>query len=224
MLWADSISKQYWQAGKPVPVLEDLSLEVEQGEFVALMGTSGTGKTTLMNVLGCLDQVSSGRYFIDGADVTLLDGCALAGIRNRKFGFVFQSSHFVDYLDLVENVALPGLYGSGAHTPSARARARKLLEQVGLAHRASHLPAALSGGERQRAAIARALFNRPRVILADEPTGNLDRTNAEKIMQLFDELNDTGITVVMVTHDPGIAVRAKRRVELADGTIRHAGF
>jgi putative ABC transport system ATP-binding protein len=224
MIRARSISKTYWQSGRPVPVLNDLSLSVAEGEFVALMGSSGAGKTTLMQLLGCLDKPSSGRYWLDGTEVSCLAEEGLASIRNRKIGFVFQTSHFVDYLDLVDNVSLPGFYAPGNLASEDRKRSVSLLEQMGLKHRTGHIPAALSGVERQRAAIARALFNKPKVILADEPTGNLDSENTERVMKLFSDLYRSGITIVLVTHDRAVADYANRTIELLDGGISAAAI
>lgn len=219
MIRAESLSKSYRQAGRSVPVLRNLTLRVAAGEFIALMGTSGAGKTTLMNVFGCLDRPSSGAYWLDGTEVSGFEEEELAGIRNRKIGFVFQTTHFVEYLDLAENVALPGFYARDGAVEDHRERAMRLLRQVGLEQRALHVPAALSGGERQRAAIARALFNEPKLILADEPTGNLDTENTERIMRSFADLNRGGKTIVVVTHDRTVAGCAGRTVELVNGRI-----
>lgn len=219
IIQVEQLDKTYWQAGKAVQVLKDLSLTVDSGEFVALMGSSGAGKTTLLQVLGCLDTATSGSYRLDGLEVSSLEEEALAAVRNRKLGFVFQTSHFVDYLDLVDNVALPGFYAGATNSEQRRARASQLLAQVGMAHRQDHVPAALSGGERQRVAIARALFNDPRVILADEPTGNLDADNTGNIMAMLAGLNDNGITIVMVTHDAEVANQAARVIELTSGAV-----
>lgn len=219
MIIAKAISKTYWQSGTAVPVLNDVSLSVTEGEFIALMGSSGAGKTTLMQLLGCLDKPSSGRYWLDGTEVSCLEETGLAAIRNQKIGFVFQTSHFVDYLDLVDNVSLPGFYALPNRAGADGRRSRYLLEQMGLKHRMGHIPAALSGGERQRAAIARALFNKPKILLADEPTGNLDSENTDRVMKLFTELHLVGITIVLVTHDRAVAEYANRTVELLDGGI-----
>jgi putative ABC transport system ATP-binding protein len=219
IIQVEQLEKTYWQAGRPVPVLKDLSLTVDTGEYVALMGSSGAGKTTLLQLLGCLDQATRGSYQLDGLEVSALDEEALAAVRNRKLGFVFQTSHFVDYLDLVDNVALPGFYASMLDGEHRRGRAIELLTRVGMAHRQDHVPAALSGGERQRVAIARALFNDPRVILADEPTGNLDADNTANIMAMLADLNRQGITIVMVTHDGDVASQATRVIELASGSV-----
>ena len=215
----ESLSKVYQQGVRAVPVLRDLSLAIADGEFIALMGTSGAGKTTLMNILGCLDRPSSGQYWLDGTEVSGFEEEDLAVLRNQKLGFVFQTSHFVDYLDLAENVALPGFYARRRPAGTQRRRALELLGQVGLGHRTDHVPAALSGGERQRVAIARALFNEPSVILADEPTGNLDAENTERVMQLFEQLSRAGKTLVLVTHDRAVAGRAGRTIELHGGTV-----
>lgn len=219
MIKVETLAKNYRQSDQLVKVFDSLSLEVKEGEFVAMMGASGEGKTTLLQILGCLDRPSSGYYWLDGQEVSGLDEQELADIRNLKIGFVFQTSHFVDHLDLIENVALPGFYAGKLSTHACHERAKKLLAQVGLSHRESHLSAELSGGERQRAAIARAMFNHPKVILADEPTGNLDSKNSLNIIDILRQLNDDGITILLVTHDAEVARNAGRTVRLAKGKI-----
>jgi len=220
MIALEGLSKVYPQQSAPVEVFRDVNLNLEAGEFIALTGTSGAGKTTLLQLLGCLDQPSAGSYRFRGRETAHMSEAELAALRNRHIGFVFQNSYFIDYLDLLENVALPGFYSRGVSAPDARARAEELLDSVGIGHRGAHTPAKLSGGERQRAAIARALFNRPQLLLADEPTGNLDAGNSARIIELLETLNRSGITVLLVTHDNAIACRAQRRVQLCDGCLR----
>ena len=217
MIRVEGLTRIHRHGEGTVTALDALDLVVARGEFVALMGPSGSGKSTLLQLLGCLDTPSAGRYWLDGTAVAGLDEHALAQVRHRRIGFVFQASHFVDYLDLADNVALPGLYGQGPL--AGRAHAVALLDAVGLGQRCDHLPAALSGGERQRAAIARALFNGPDLILADEPTGNLDAANAAQILDLLGGLNANGMTLVMVTHDPLVASRAGQVLRLKAGRL-----
>lgn len=217
MIRASNLTREFTQGDERILALKDFSLTVAKGEFVALMGESGAGKSTLLQILGCLDVPSSGDYFLDGERVSALDETALARIRNRTVGFVFQTSHFVDYLNLLDNVALPGFYRD-QQLARHRQRGAQLLDQVGLGHRFNHRPAELSGGEKQRAAIARALFNEPQLILADEPTGNLDRANSEQITALFQKLHQQGLTILMVTHDQRVAACAQRIVQLSAQT------
>ena len=218
MIVARDISKQYQIRGATVPVLDHLDLDIERGEFVAVMGRSGEGKSTLLHLLGCLDSASDGQYLLDGQDLALCDDKSLARIRNDKIGFVFQSNEFVPYLNLAENVCLPGLYRKpGADVDLERART--ILEQVGLTGRWNHRSGQLSGGECQRAAVARALYNQPSVLLADEPTGNLDTQNSQQLIDLFRELNGDGLTILMVTHDAGIASRCHRKLTLENGKL-----
>jgi putative ABC transport system ATP-binding protein len=197
-----------------------VSLEIKRAEFVALMGASGSGKSTLMNILGCLDRPTTGHYILDGADVSGLDRDQLADIRNRKIGFVFQNFNLLARTSARENVELPLVY-SAQHLTNAelRERADRVLASVGLAGREDHHPSQLSGGQQQRVAIARALINEPEVLLADEPTGNLDSRTSVEIMAIFQQLNERGITVIMVTHEPDIAAYAKRNVMMRDGVI-----
>jgi putative ABC transport system ATP-binding protein len=216
-----SLVKSYQLPGQQVPVLKKVSLDVADGEFVAIMGPSGTGKSTLLNLLGCLDIADAGSFILDQETISKMDDRALADIRNRKLGFVFQSTSFIDYLDLPDNVAMPGFY-SGMSRADCRQRAIDLLEQVGLGHRLSHLPGQLSGGESQRVAIARALFNRPRLLLADEPTGNLDSHNSSEIVNMLRDLNAEGLTIVLITHDEAIANTADRIFIMEDGRLSHA--
>lgn len=218
MIQVRAIEKSYTLPGQKIPVLKKVSLDVEEGEFVAIMGPSGTGKSTLLNLLGCLDMADSGSFVLDQNIISKMDDRALAEIRNRKLGFVFQSTSFVDYLDLPDNVAMPGFY-SGMSRADSRQRAIDLLKQVGLGHRLSHLPGQLSGGECQRVAIARALFNRPRLLLADEPTGNLDSRNSGEIVNMLKGLNAEGLTIVLITHDETVAKAADKIFIMQDGKI-----
>ncbi len=216
----EEIHKIYDSGEVPVHAVRGVSLEIQRGEFVALMGASGSGKSTLMNLLGCLDRPTRGRYLLDGIDVSRLDRNELADIRNQKLGFVFQGFNLLSRTSALENVELPMMYGH--HQLSAREmreRALHSLEIVGLADRAGHFPNQLSGGQQQRVAIARALVNRPEVLLADEPTGNLDSKTSVEVMGVFQKLNDQGITIVMVTHELDIAHYCKRNLILRDGHI-----
>ena len=215
----EDLCKEYPTAAGTVPILRDINLVVEQGESVAIMGPSGSGKSTLMNILGCLDVPSSGRYRLDGRDVAELDGDARAHLRNRVVGFVFQGFNLLPRADLVDNVALPLLYADVA-ADERRSRAAATLDRVGLSGFEHYYPSQVSGGQQQRVAIARALVNRPRLILADEPTGNLDTRTSHEIMRLFTELNATdGITFVLVTHEEDVSTYARRQVQLVDGRI-----
>ena len=218
MLSVSGVHKSYGNAERSVSVLRDLHLSLDHGEFAALMGSSGAGKSTLLNILGCLDTPSSGNYRLDNVAVESMDDDSLAKVRLNKIGFVFQTGFFIEYLDLIENVALPGFY-QGIARVDAQTRANELLRQVGLAERVHHLPSELSGGERQRAAIARALFNNPSILLADEPTGNLDKENTSNVMALLTQLNKDGLTIFMVTHDPSVAASASRVYQLVDGAL-----
>ena len=222
MIQARSIDKSYRLPGQEIPVLKNISLDVADGEFVAIMGPSGTGKSTLLNFLGCLDSADSGTYVLDKETISEMDDSTLANVRNRKLGFVFQSTSFVDYLDLPDNVAMPGFY-CGMSRAESRQRAKVLLKQVGLGHRLTHLPGQLSGGESQRVAIARALFNRPRLLLADEPTGNLDSRNSAEIVNLLRQLNTEGLTIVLITHDVEVAKAADRIYLMQDGVLGDMG-
>jgi len=214
------VHKTYHTGDVDVHAVRGVSLEIQRGEFVALMGSSGSGKSTLMNILGCLDRPTSGRYILDKADVSELDRDRLADIRNHKLGFVFQSFNLLPRTSARENVELPLLYGTRSLTNAQlREKADAVLASVGLGGREDHHPSQLSGGQQQRVAIARALVNDPEVVLADEPTGNLDSRTSVEIMGIFQELNNRGITIVMVTHESDIASFARRNVIMRDGLI-----
>jgi len=212
------LGKSYETAAGLFPALKGVDLYVRPGEFIAIMGPSGSGKSTFMNLLGCLDTPTVGDYFLAGENVAQMDKDALALLRNRTLGFVFQGFNLLPRMTLQDNVALPLVY-AGVDRETRRARARELLTKVGLGQYAESLPSRISGGQQQRVAIARALVNRPRLILADEPTGNLDSHTSEEIMRLFEELNGEGITIVLVTHEPDIAAHCKRQVRFLDGQI-----
>jgi putative ABC transport system ATP-binding protein len=216
---AEEVHKYYDLGETKVHALRGVDLQIEPGEFVAIMGSSGSGKSTFMNLLGCLDKPTSGRYLLDGVDVSKLDKKELAKIRNRKLGFVFQGFNLLARTTALENVELPTLYAQLEKEERTK-RAKHSLEIVGLGQRLDHFPSQLSGGQQQRVAIARALVNQPAILLADEPTGNLDSRTSVEIMQIFQELNDSGLTIVLVTHEPDIAQYAKRIVVFRDGKIR----
>ena len=216
----DSVHKTYDLGEVQVHALRGVSLEIRRGEFVAIMGASGSGKSTLMNILGCLDRPTKGRYLLDGTDVSQLSKVELAHIRNRKIGFVFQQFNLLSRTTALENVELPTLY-AGIPPEERLSRAKQSLERVGLAQRAMHHPSQLSGGQQQRVAIARALVNHPSILLADEPTGNLDSRTSVEIMDILQRLNeDEGLTVVLVTHEPDIAAYSQRAIEFRDGKVR----
>jgi putative ABC transport system ATP-binding protein len=215
---AERITKVYGAGSAAVRALGGVDLTVERGEFLALVGPSGSGKSTLMAILGCLDRPTEGSYALDGEPVQGLSGAALARIRNTRIGFVFQAYNLLPRASVARNVELPMLY-RGVARRERRERAQALLEQVGLGGRGDSLPGQLSGGQRQRVSIARALANRPSILLADEPTGALDSHTGSEILALFRELNAQGNTVILVTHDPGVAAQARRRVELRDGLV-----
>lgn len=210
--------KDYQTAAGPFPVLKDVNLRIDRGDYVAIMGPSGSGKSTFMNILGCLDKPTKGEYMLDGHAVATMEENSVAGVRNKTIGFVFQGFNLLARSSLLDNVALPLVY-SGIQKSERHARARVLLEKVGLAKHIHSRPNQISGGQQQRVAIARALVNRPSLILADEPTGNLDSVTSEEIMALFGQLNQEGITIVLVTHETDIAEHAKRQVRFLDGKI-----
>ena len=212
------VRKVYDMGAERVHALAGVDLDLERGEYVAIMGPSGSGKSTLMNLLGCLDRPTSGLYRLDGVDVSRLNANQRADIRNEKIGFVFQSFNLLPRTPALVNVELPLVY-AGVHRRERREKASRALARVGLADRARHQPSELSGGQRQRVAIARALVNSPSILLADEPTGNLDSATSEEIMGLFDDLHGQGNTVILVTHEAEIAVHALRRVLLRDGRV-----
>jgi putative ABC transport system ATP-binding protein len=219
----EHLYKEYATAAGPVPVLNDVSATVAAGEFVAVMGPSGSGKSTFMNILGCLDVASHGSYLLNGRDVGSLDPDELAGLRNQVIGFVFQGFNLLPRASLEDNVALPLIYRGIARSERLD-RARELLAKVGLGSHSRSLPNQISGGQQQRVAIARALINRPKLILADEPTGNLDTATSLEIMALFTELNQRdAITIVLVTHEPDIATFAQRLIRLTDGRVTFDG-
>ena len=218
MIHARDLRKTYHVGDQMVQALDGLDLDIHANEYVALMGPSGSGKSTLMNMLGCLDSPTSGEYILNGQDVSRLDDDALADIRNREIGFVFQTFNLLPRYTAVENVALPMIYG-GFSKAERDARAREVLTQVGLGDRMDHKPNELSGGQRQRVAVARALVMKPSIILADEPTGNLDTATSLEVMQLFSDIQKAGNTVILVTHEEDIAACAHRTVRLRDGKV-----
>lgn len=216
MISLTNVTKHFAGSDHPVTALSNVSLEIERGEFVAVVGASGSGKSTLLQIIGCLDVPSSGQYVLDGVTVSEMDDRTLSHLRNAKIGFVFQSFNLIARTTVAENVETPMLYGEA---PIDRARVERVLQRVGIQHRARHFPNELSGGEQQRAAIARALVLAPELLIADEPTGNLDSVNGAQILGLLSELHRDGLTIVMVTHDPSVAARAQRVISLADGRI-----
>lgn len=218
MIRARDLRKTYHVGGQIVHALDGLDLDIQVNEYVALMGPSGSGKSTLMNMLGCLDSPTSGTYILNGQDVSRLEDDALAEIRNREIGFVFQTFNLLPRYTALENVALPMVY-AGIPKAERQARAREVLEQVGLGDRMDHRPNELSGGQRQRVAVGRALVMKPSIILADEPTGNLDTATSEEVMELFGEIQKAGNTVILVTHEEDIAAYAHRTVRLRDGRV-----
>jgi putative ABC transport system ATP-binding protein len=216
---AQGLWKIYQEGGTPLPVLRGVDIAIGSGEIVALRGPSGSGKSTLLNILGCLDRPTRGRYFLGGKDVSTLDATAQAWVRLHYIGFIFQTFHLISHSTALENVALP-LHYAGVPRAAAHERARELLDRVGLSNRLDHRPNQLSGGQRQRVAVARALACKPRLILADEPTGALDTRTGEEILALLLELHaEAGLTLVLVTHDPNVASVAHRQIEVRDGLV-----
>lgn len=216
----EDVHKYYDLGETKVHALRGVTLEIRRGEFVAIMGASGSGKSTFMNILGCLDKPTSGRFFLEGTDVSQMSKPELAAIRNRRIGFVFQGFNLLSRTTALENVELPTLYAKIPKEEREK-RARAALDMVGLSDRVGHFPSQLSGGQQQRVAIARALVNQPSILLADEPTGNLDSRTAIEIIEILQRLNDAGLTVVLVTHEPDISAFAKREIVFRDGKVRH---
>jgi len=219
LIEARGLAKTYRLGQVDVPALRGVDVDLAAGEFVAIVGPSGSGKSTLMHILGCLDAATAGTYRLDGEDVSGFTGRRLAQVRNRKVGFVFQTFNLMPRMSVEENVALPLKYRGGIPRRERRDRARAILERLGLGHRIGHRPDELSGGERQRVAIARALVGAPAILMADEPTGNLDSGAGAEVLRTFDELHAAGHTVVLVTHDAGVAARAQRIIHIADGRV-----
>ena len=219
ILELENICKEYMQGKIPVPVLKNINFSMEEGEYVAIMGPSGSGKTTLMNIVGCLDQATSGRLILDGQDISKCSDNQMSDIRLQKIGFVFQNFCLIPRMSAVRNVEIPLMY---ANMPpkQRRERAMELLALVGMEERADHRPNELSGGQKQRVAIARAIVNHPKILLADEPTGALDSHSGEQVMELFQSLNDEGVSILMITHDAEIASMAQRTVEIRDGMMK----
>ena len=218
LLELKNIFKDYNEDQMVVPVLKDVSLSVDEGDYVAIMGPSGSGKTTLMNIIGCLDRMSEGSYFFDGEDVSQMNENELSDLRLNKIGFVFQSFNLLPSESAQENVALPLIY-AGVKKEERNQRAFESLEKVGLKERVQFKPKQLSGGQKQRVAIARALINHPKMLLADEPTGALDQASGKQVMELFQSLNDEGVTIIMITHDANVANHAKKVLHIVDGEI-----
>jgi putative ABC transport system ATP-binding protein len=214
----ENLTRFYTIGEETVRALNGINLSIQKNEYVALMGPSGSGKSTLMNIIGCLDTPTSGEYYLNGPNVAQLSDSELAAIRNKEIGFVFQTFNLLPRLTALQNVALPLVY-AGIPEAERLKKAKEVLEQVGLGNRITHKPNELSGGQRQRVAVARALVNHPSIILADEPTGNLDTKTSEEIMQLFDIIHQAGNTIVLVTHEEDIALRAKRVVRMRDGVV-----
>jgi putative ABC transport system ATP-binding protein len=213
-----NLSKDYLLGKLKVPALREIDINIQKGEFVAIMGPSGSGKSTLMHIIGCLDRPTDGEYYLDGELVSAMPKSALAMVRNRKIGFVFQSFNLLPHLNILKNVELPLMYG-GMNSRKRNIKAREILDSVGLSDRLKHKPTELSGGQRQRVAIARAIVNDPSILLADEPTGNLDSQAGGDILEIFNRLHRDGNTVIMVTHDSAVAARADRIIRIMDGKI-----
>jgi ABC-type lipoprotein export system ATPase subunit len=220
-----NIVKTYHVGEIDVPVLKGVSLSIERGELVALMGASGSGKSTLMNILGCLDRPTAGQYWLDGEEISALSSDDRAIIRSRKIGFVFQSFNLLARTTALENVMMPLTYAADPIPDrEAKRRAKELLERVGLGDRLDHYPSQLSGGQQQRVAIARSLVNNPPLLLADEPTGNLDSRTGEEVLQMFQQLNEGGLTIILVTHDVNVTNHAKRTIRMRDGLIESGAY